>query len=127
MWWNNIQNGEGSMAWENSDVDMVICLIYLITKLLQFYKGEWKDGAPHGYGEYTWSAFFNTTLTFPLLNTYQGTWVDGMRNGIGRQSETAVLVFFRISILLGNEVYFDYFDILVIYFIFSYIIFHMFL
>lgn len=20
MWWNNIQNGEGSMAWENSDV-----------------------------------------------------------------------------------------------------------
>lgn len=37
----------------------------------------------HGYGEYTWNAFFNKTLTFPVLNTYQGSWTDGKRNGIG--------------------------------------------
>lgn len=56
---------------------------FYIYSCLQFYKGEWCKGKPHGYGEYTWRAFANETFTFPLENSYQGNWLNGMRHGIG--------------------------------------------
>lgn len=53
-------------------------------QIFQFYKGEWINGQPHGYGEYIWNAFFNETLTFPIENIYRGSWERGMRHGVGK-------------------------------------------
>lgn len=50
----------------------------------QYYKGEWENGKRHGYGEYTWKTFYNTTLTFPVQNTYKGTWTNGDMHGVGK-------------------------------------------
>lgn len=93
MWHDNLQHGRGTMIFCNNDVSYFNFLYYTGCKkahsscyclTFQIYKGEWKNGKPHGYGEYTWNAFLNETFTFPIENIYKGNWENGTRNGVGR-------------------------------------------